>query len=52
MGRRHGAKYFVNTAGKEFVFVTEMHIKGGSADVGAIEDFLNCDRVVILFANW
>lgn len=51
MGRRDRTKDVVDTAGQQLVFIAEMRVKGGSADVGAIKNLLYRDGVVVSFAN-
>ena len=36
---------------QQCVFVPEMHVKGGSANVGAIQNLFDRDGVIALFAN-
>ncbi len=46
-----GTKYVVESCGEEIVLISEVHIKRRPADVGAIKDLLDSDRVVVSFMN-
>src|SRR5260370_16949135 len=48
---RDRTKYVVKTCGEEIVLIAEVQIKGGPADIGAIKDLLDSNRVVVSFVN-
>jgi hypothetical protein len=49
--RMNGTKHVPDAAHKQLVLVAKMHIKGGTANVGAIQDLLYRDFVVRLFLD-
>jgi hypothetical protein len=49
--RGDSAKYLVQGADQKFVFVAKVHVESRPADIGAIENFFDGDRVVISLVN-
>lgn len=47
----HRPEHLVNAALEEFVFVSEVRVEGGSANVRAMEDLFHRDGAVRLFAG-
>jgi len=49
--RMNGPEHVVDAARKQFVLVSKMHIEGGTANVGSIQNLLYRDFVVWLFLD-
>jgi hypothetical protein len=47
MRRGNRAKEVVETTAKQLIFIAEMHIKSGSANISTIKNLLDYDRVIV-----